>query len=291
MCTTPCINRVIKFLSRCLRSATTTTSTTATTATTTITTTNNATAIRNELLDLVTNMRGEASELRRLEDSINALEATYVPCHTVTFLNHVMMPGTWQFRFSSRYLNRTTTSIRSPSFRLRDFYQHCVPTGVSRGNVTHTCRWEWNSHQQPQPQPQPQQQTNDFDCYGTFTIKGDYVITSNGRIVTCPSSQDDKEENEAPEVSLQPEMILELLPQSSVPQNVTLLMQYIQRAIRPELFDFGNNTGYDITYMDEAMKIVRYDSPAKYSGIRNIFRRVGATTTNAAKDDDNERSL
>ena len=155
LCTTPCINRVIKFLSRCLRSATTTTSTTATTATTTITTTNNATAIRNELLDLVTNMRGEASELRRLEDSINALEATYVPCHTVTFLNHVMMPGTWQFRFSSRYLNRTTTSIRSPSFRLRDFYQHCVTTGVSRGNVTHTCRWEWNPQPQPQPQPQP----------------------------------------------------------------------------------------------------------------------------------------
>jgi hypothetical protein len=39
-----------------------------------------------------------------------------------------------------------------------------------------------------------------------------------------------------------------------------------------ELFDIMD-TGYDITYMDDTIRIIRYYTPTKYDGIRNIFRR------------------
>lgn len=241
---------------------------------------NNIMTIRDELLDLLSSMRGEEYEIRRLEDCINTLESTYIPCQTVSFLN-LMMNGSWQFLFSSHLINRTSVM---KSFRLREMKQqlHTPDAILTAGNVTNTCIWEWNQH------------TSDsvtFDCYGTFSIQSDYVINTNGRIVQCPSSvstgsasigttttdsntnnQETQEEQETQQEEPQPEMILELLPKSSVPHNVTQLIQYIQRTMSQELFDIMN-TGYDITYMDDTIRIIRYFTPTKYDGIRNIFRR------------------
>jgi hypothetical protein len=238
---------------------------------------NNIMTIRDELLDLVSSMRGEEYEIRRLEDCINTLESTYIPCQTVSFLN-LMMNGSWQFLFSSHLINRTSVM---KSFRLREMKQqlHTSDVILTAGNVTNTCIWEWN--QQPSD-------SMTFDCYGTFSIQSDYVINTNGRILQCPSSvstgsvstgttttgnnNNQEEEQETQEDEPQPEMILELLPKSSVPNNVTQLIQYIQRTMSQELFDIMN-TGYDITYMDDTIRIIRYFTPTKYDGIRNIFRR------------------
>jgi hypothetical protein len=190
---------------------------------------------------------------------------------------------------------------------------------VTVGNVTNSCLWEWNQHSSD---PTINNVGNVFDCYGTFSIKGNYVINANGRIVQCPSiantgttapttdgsntsnsanaldghaipSSNNKnnmtathkqqenskeiqeEEEEAAneeESQVQPDMILELLPKSTVPHNVTRLIQNIQRTMSQELFDIMD-TGYDITYMDDTIRIIRYYTPTKYDGIRNIFRR------------------
>ena len=173
----------------------------------------------------------------------------------------------------------------SSSFRLREMKQHLqtateiTPSTITTGNVTNTCIWEWN------------QQSNEskdgvFDCYGTFSINSQYVIQPTGRIIQCPetgtgsSRSSSNSSNSSTNVTVQeqqeeqqqPEMILQLLPKSSIPQNVTLLMQSIQRSWSQELFDISQ-TGYDITYMDDSIRIIRYYTPTKYNGIRNIFRR------------------
>lgn len=264
------------------------------------TTSSNIQTVRDELLDLLSSMRGEAYEMRRLEDCINTLESTYTPCQTVSFLN-LLMNGSWQFLFSSHWINRTSVL---KSFRLREMKQHIQTTDATirtftsssivatMGNVTNSCIWEWNQHPSDSF-------TSFFDCYGTFSIQGEYYINTNGRIVQCPTmdmmssssssssdisnmtlSNDDADESSEPppqeqqeqEPTSPPEMILELLPKSSVPNNVTQLVQYIQRTMSQELFDIVN-TGYDITYMDDTIRIIRYYSPTKYDGIRNIFRR------------------
>lgn len=161
---------------------------------------------------------------------------------------------------------------------------------VTMGNITNTCVWEWNQHYATSDATATVTDMDTFDCYGTFSIQGDYVIQTNGRIVQCPSitqasttnsssSNSSSNSNTTTLLSEQdhqeeqmPEMILQLLPKSTVPNNVTQLIQYIQRTMSQELFDVMN-TGYDITYMDDSIRIIRYYTPNKFNGIRNIFRR------------------
>jgi hypothetical protein len=261
--------------------------------------------------------------LRRLEYCINTLEDNYSPCQTLSFLN-LLMHGVWQFVFTTHVRNRTRaadesvvvaatttdsttttttnnphSSPQQPTFRIRTLQQtiQTLTAGDSMvamnvGNITNTCIWEWNQPQMVSFDNNNNSKNDEknstdgvFDCYGTFTSIGQYMVQSDGRILQCAvmgssnsSILTDTDNDEQKESLLsfiqpiQPERILQLLPKSTVPHNVTQLLQNLQRTIPHEIYDMAA-VGYDITYMDDQIRIVRYHTPKQYESRRNIFVR------------------
>jgi hypothetical protein len=194
------------------------------------------------LSDWLSTMRGDAAELQPVEEWIQELEAAYRPPQTLGFFNWAQA-GPWQFQFTTQYLNIT----QRRSFRLRQVRQD-LQCHDFQGNITNTCLWELS-----------QKDDGHFDCRGSFHIKGNYTLTSNGRLVWHPESVD---------------RTLLLSPGSARPNNASQLVQWLQRSLAKELFD-PTQHAVDTTYLDANVRIVRYSGP-RFEGVRNIFVRTEA---------------
>jgi hypothetical protein len=203
-----------------------------------------ATKISQQLLNLLSTMKGQASELQQVEQWIQELEEAYQPPQTLGFFNWAQS-GPWQFQFSTQFLNIT----QRRSFRLRQVRQD-LKCHDFQGNITNTCLWELC-----------QNDDGHFDCRGSFHIAGNYTLTSNGRLVWHPDSV---------------ERTLHLSPGSARPNNASQLVHWLQRSLAKELFD-PTQHAVDTTYLDANVRIVRYSGP-RFEGVRNVFVRTDVHT-------------
>lgn len=195
--------------------------------------------IKNELVDLIPRMTGQPSELRRVEELVNQLEALYSPITTLDFLN-LAMQGDWQLLFSTN-LSGTPNPIK---FRMRQVLQTVACQGRT-GTICHRVSWDLAETNE-----------GDFDITGSFTVANRYNITQGARQV----------------VQLDDHVLQ--IQSGPVPKDVPGLVGWLHRSMPNELFD-ATNHAMDTTYLDTNLKIVRYTGPT-FEGVRNIFMRDGA---------------
>jgi hypothetical protein len=196
------------------------------------------TQLREELVDLLGRMTGQAEEYRRVEVLVNALEEVYQPAQTLQFFNFAAQ-GVWQLLFSTNLAGTPNPA----KFRLRELTQHKRPAGLS-GQVTNTAVWDF-----------AQEQPGIFDVTGTFSVECSYNVTQGSRM----------------ELQLDDHR-LELSKGSKVPQDVQKLVSLLHRSMPKELFD-PTELFADTTYLDADVKIVRYTG-RRMEGVRDIFLRV-----------------
>lgn len=200
--------------------------------------------IKDKLLDLLPRMTGTSEDFAMVESYINALESTYAPPQTLDFLN-LAMGGTWQLLFS--------TNLRGgprSNFRLKELVQRVQHTQLN-GDVTNVAQWDL-AHADSD---------GVFDCSGTFSVVCKYEINKGARMIMELSEQK-----------------IELLPGSTVPQDVPGLVALLHRAMPTELFD-PNGHAMDTTYLDGDLRIVRMTGPS-FEGVRDVFIRRGSMEIN-----------
>jgi hypothetical protein len=219
--------------------------------------------LKQELLDLLPRLTGQAAEYRMVERLVNAMEShdDYISPQTLPFFQ-LATQGSWQLLFSTQLL---AGSPNPRKFRLREMIQtihdnddsikevvttrpESATTTILTGNLTNRVVWDW-----------AQNEAGVFDCTGTFSVECTTSISptvSGSRVALNLSSH-----------------VLRLGPGSAVPSNVPELVAYVRRSMPLELFDPSHHA-MDTTYLDATVRIVRYTGSPRLEGVRDIFVRV-----------------
>lgn len=196
--------------------------------------------LKNELLTLLSSMKGSDDEFRQVESLVNRLEEAYQPVQTLDFFN-LAVAGEWQLLFST---NLRTAAPQPNRFRLRELTQRVVCQG-REGSLVNSATWDL-----------AEQGDARFGATGTFSIICSYRITQGARRI----------------IEVQ-DHVLEPARGSSIPENVPALVGLLHRSIPRELFDPSDHA-IDVTYLDANVKIVRYTGRT-LEGVRDIFIRQG----------------
>jgi PAP_fibrillin len=219
--------------------------------------------LKQELLDLLPRLTGQAAEYRTVEQLVNAMEShdEYVAPQTLPFFT-LATQGSWQLLFSTQLLAGGGSLFNPRKFRLREMIQiihendHAIETarseslGTITGNVTNRVVWDW-----------AQSELGVFDCTGTFSVE-------------CTSSMSPTVSGARMALTLT-DHVLRLGPGSAVPDNVPELVAHVRRSMPVELFDPSHHA-MDTTYLDGTVRIVRYTGSARLEGVRDIFVRTTA---------------
>jgi hypothetical protein len=138
--------------------------------------------LKQELLDLLPRLTGQAAEYRTVEQLVNALEShdEYVPPQTLPFFT-LATQGSWQLLFSTQLWAGPSNPRK---FRLREMMQIMhendnngmekttrseslgATTITITGNVTNRVVWDW-----------AQSELGVFDCTGTFSVECTSLMT------------------------------------------------------------------------------------------------------------------